>query len=107
MLHSIRSLCYTYRNKGYRGHRHKHSTRRLHKVNTYTLRQHRQDYIKQKAKTIIQTVNRQDLEARTGFIVHFRAQLRTRSYSKIGILVLHGSSSSNGSKARKAFSLIQ
>jgi len=107
MPHSIRSLCYTYRNEGCRGHRHKHPTRRLHKVNTYTLRQHRQDYIKQEARTIIQIVNRQDLEAETGFIVHFRAQLRTGSYSEIGILVLHGSSSSNGSKAREAFNPIQ
>jgi hypothetical protein len=70
-------------------------------------RQHRQDYMEQEARTVIQTMNRQDLEAGIGFTVYFRAQPRTGSYGEIGILVLHGSSGSNGSEARKAFNPIQ
>ena len=56
---------------------------------------------------MLQTVNRQDLEAGTGFTVHFRAQLRTGSYGEIGILVLHGSSGSSGSEEREASNPIQ
>jgi hypothetical protein len=102
MLHSVGSSCHTYRSEGCGGLGHKHPTRRLHKVDTHAPRQHRQDHMEQEARTILQIVNRQDSEAGTGFTIRFRAQLQTGSYSEIGILVLHGSSGSNGSEAREA-----
>jgi hypothetical protein len=92
-----------YLDEGCGGHWHKHPTLRLREVDTHAPRQHRQDYMEQEARTILQTVNRQDLEAGTAFTIHFRARLRTGSYSEIGIIVLRGSNDSNGRRGKRGF----